>query len=94
MYVKLDFKQAFFNIPKHPKARHITPFFYGGQYFRLKKMPFGISLAPYVCKRFLSEILTYIKKFTPFTWGHIDDILIAHENGEYLKKIINSVIEK
>ena len=94
MYVKLDFKQAFFNIPIHPKARHITTFFYGGQYFRFTKMPFGISLAPYVCQRFLSEILAYIKKFTPFTWGHIDDILIAHENGEYLKKIVNSVIEK
>ena len=92
-YVKLDFKQAFFNIPLHPKARHITSFYYGGKYFRFTKMPFGISLAPYVCQRFLSEILTFIKKFTPFTWGHIDDILIAHEDGAYLQKIIKKVLE-
>ena len=77
-YCKLDFKQAFFNLPLHPSSRHITNFYYGGKTYRFCKMPFGISVAPYVCQRFLACILEWIKSKTPYCWGHIDDILVAH----------------
>jgi hypothetical protein len=42
---KLDLKNAFFNIPIHPKSRHITTFNNGGIFYRLTKMQIGLSLA-------------------------------------------------
>jgi len=79
-YAKLDFSQAFFNINLHEKSKHVTNIKLGKTYYRFNYMPFRMSLAPFVCQQILNSIMKYIRKTIVCAWGHIDDILLAHEN--------------
>ncbi len=79
-YVKLDLKNAFFNLPIHPKSRYITTFHYGEESFRFCKMPFGLSLAPYVQQMMSVPIATIFRCFGI----RVDDLIAAHEDKYYL----------
>ncbi|CAF0892387.1 unnamed protein product [Brachionus calyciflorus] len=93
-WVKIDIKQAFFNININRNSRYILTIKVNGKYYRFLVLPFGIGIAPFVCQHMLNAILRYIRKFTPFTWGHIDDIIIGHYDTDFLTSIINDVIRK
>ncbi|CAF1080166.1 unnamed protein product [Brachionus calyciflorus] len=93
-WVKIDIMQAFFNININKNSRYILTIKVNGKYYRFLVLPFGIGIAPFVCQQMLNAILRYIRKFTPFTWGHIDDIIIGHYDIDFLTSIINDVIKK
>jgi hypothetical protein len=91
-YVKLDFKNAFFNIAIHPKSKHITAFCYRKKLYQFNVLPFGISIAPYVMQTHLNAILRFIKSVTPYTWGHIDDLILGHADPLVLKKLVRDLL--
>ncbi|CAF0883698.1 unnamed protein product, partial [Brachionus calyciflorus] len=93
-YSKIDFSQAFFNINLHPNSKHVTTFVYNGKYYVFNRMPFGLSIAPYVQQQLLNCIIKFIKKFTPYTYGHLDDIIIGHSNPKILRKILKKLLVK
>ncbi|RNA03287.1 Transposon Ty3-I Gag-Pol poly [Brachionus plicatilis] len=88
-YVKIDFKQAFFNIDLHPNLKFVTTFGYGGKFYQFNRLPFGFSLAPYFQQTLLNAVLTFIRKYTRFTYGHLDDLLIAHRDRAKLLVLVN-----
>ncbi|RNA32856.1 PHD finger 21A [Brachionus plicatilis] len=88
-YVKLDFKQAFFNVELHPKSKFVTTFGYGGKFYVFNRMPFGLSIAPYVKQMLLNAVLTFIRKYTRYTYGHLDDLLIAHRDQAKLQVLVD-----
>jgi hypothetical protein len=92
-YVKLDFKNAFFNINIHEKSKHITTFLYKKCYFKFNVLPFGFSIAPHVMQAHLNCILNYIRQFTEYSWGHIDDIVLAHEDRLVLEELVRDLLE-
>lgn len=57
-------------------------------------MPFGISIAPYVCQQLLNAIMCFIRKTIPHAWGHMDDIILAHKDPLFLRKFIILLLEK
>ena len=61
-FAKIDFAQAFFNINLHPKSRMVTGFQVNGTRYQFRYMPFGISIAPFVCQTLLNAIMETIKK--------------------------------
>ena len=83
-FVKIDLKNAFFNLPLHPKSRYLTTFHYGADYFRFTKMPFGLSLAPFVQQMMGNPIAAMFRKFGLYSWIHVDDLIAAHEDRYYL----------
>jgi hypothetical protein len=93
-YCKLDLKNAFYNIPLHPKSRHVTAFEYKGNQYAFNKLPFGISIAPYAMQKHLNAILAHIRKFTEHCWGHIDDVLVGHHNKHKLQVFVADLIRK
>ena len=93
-YVKLDFAQAFYNIPMAKAARHLLTFKVGNNFYRFRRLPFGLGCAPFICQTFLMAIVRYIRKSTPFVWGHIDDLLIAHKSSEALKDLVRKLSDK
>ncbi|RNA26186.1 Retrovirus-related Pol poly from transposon opus [Brachionus plicatilis] len=52
-------------------------------------MPFGLSIAPYIQQMLLNAVLTFIRKYTRFTYGHLDDLLIAHRDQAKLQVLVN-----
>ena len=47
------------------------------------------SISTYVMQTFLNAITRYVRdKFTnPCTWGHLDDLMVAHHDATYLPLI-------
>ena len=86
-YIKFDFKHAFFNIPLAEKSKFITNLNFDNTFYRFNRLPFRISVAPFVMQRFLNAVTKTIKKYTPYVWGHIDDMLVASDNFKLLKVI-------
>ena len=93
-YIKFDFSAAFFNIPIKKSSRFITTFSYNNNTFILNKLPFGISIAPFVCQRFMNAIVDTIKPSTQHVWAHIDDLIIAHHDSHFLQQLAESLIRK
>ena len=93
-YVKYDIKQAFFNIPVHKKSQYVTNFAVNGSTYKFKYLPFGISVAPFVCQQFLNAIMRFIRQTAKWTWGHLDDFLIGHESKEVLRKLVRKLEKK
>ena len=93
-YIKLDFKQAFFNLNLSPKAKHLTTFIYNKEYFCFNFLPFGLATAPFVAQMCLNQITAFIRRYTKWVWGHIDDIIIAHTSKEVLNNLVKALLEK
>ncbi len=90
----LDFASAFFNIPLKEGSKHITTFKYAGSYYVLNRLPMGLSLAPYVMQRFLNAILKSIRHSVEHSWGHIDDMLLAHRDTVVLRQVVKELLSK
>ena len=86
--------QAFFNLNIQKDSRYVTTFVNNNNYYRFKVLPFGLSVVPYFAQRFLNLILKDIRKSIKWSWGHIDDILIAHEDSEVLENIGKRISKK
>jgi len=96
-YAKLDIKQAFFNINMHPKSKYVTTFQVEDRRFTFNYLPFGLSIAPYICQKFINAICVEIRKYVKYVWGHIDDILIADLDSRKIDnalKIIRGKLEQ
>ena len=93
-YVKIDFKQAFFNINLNKKSSFLTTFIYNKKYYKFNVLPFGIATAPFACRMLLNQITKHIKKSTNFVWEHIDDIIMAHQDKNQLSKILKDLLLK
>ena len=91
-YAKFDFASAFFNVDLKEVSKYITCFKYRDKYYVFNRLSMGLSIAPFVMQRFTNIIVRYIRQFTTMTWGHIDDVLVAHEDPEYLKEIVNKCL--
>jgi hypothetical protein len=57
-FIKIDLKNAFYNIAIAEQSRYITTFYYK-KYYRFKYLPFGLSIAPF----FMKLITNYISKY-------------------------------
>ena len=90
-YVKIDFKQAFFNINLNKKSSFLTTFIYNKKYYKFNVLPFVIATAPFVCQMMLNQITKFIKKYTNIVWGHIDDVILAHKDKNQLSAILKKL---
>ncbi len=43
---------------------------------------FGLNLAPFAMQRFLKAILEFVRKHTPYCWGHLDDMIVAFQTDQ------------
>ena len=74
-FIKLDFKQAFFNLNINPKSAYLTTFIYNKNFYKFNVLPFGIANAPFAAQMCLNQVTKFIQSYTKYVWGHIDDII-------------------
>lgn len=91
-YVKFDFSQAFFNIPIERRSKRYLSFKVAEVTYRFRVLPFGLGIAPFVCQTFLNAIIRYIRKWTPYAFGFIDDILIGSRSKKVLTRIVQDLL--
>ena len=76
-FVKIDIKQAFYNIPLHRLSKYVTMFVWGVIRFQYPVLPFGMSLSPFVPKMFLNAICKFCRQYIQWAHGHMDDMILA-----------------
>lgn len=52
-------------------------------------MPFGLSIAPCIQKMFLISVLRFIKNYTKNTYGHLDDLIVAHPSKLMIETLLD-----
>jgi hypothetical protein len=90
--IKIDLKNAFFNIKIHEKSRYITTFWYAGKYWRFKYLPFGLSIAPFFMQILANYISLQFRQKGMFAWMHLDDLIVAHDDMVLLKVVLKDVL--
>lgn len=89
-FAKLDLSKAFHHIELHEESRHITTFKTPFGYFRYKRMPFGLNVAPEFFQCVIESIVEDISDVKVY----IDDILIMAETKEELHQKLSQVRDK
>lgn len=77
VYSKLDANSGFWQVPLSDKSRLLTTFIAPSGRYCFNRLPFGISSAPEIFQRMMSETL----KGLPGTICHMDDILICGKDA-------------
>ena len=90
-YIKIDLKNAFYNILIHSKSRYLTTFEYRGFYYNFKYLPFGLSISPFFMQMIANYIADEFRKFGIYSWIHVDDLIGGHCD-KYLLTFITEYI--
>ena len=82
--ISLDLKDAYFQVPIHPRSRHLLRFSHLGQVWQFRALPFGLTTAPYVFTRVMAHVssLTHARGIRMVRY--IDDWLVAAEDQDTL----------
>ena len=54
-------------------------------------MPFGISIAPFVCQKMINAIANWLRTKVQFVWAHMDDLIMADESRLKLKMTLKEL---
>jgi hypothetical protein len=89
-FSKLDANSGFSQIPLDPQSRLLTTFITPFGRFCFNRLPFGISSAPEIYQRMMSEILEGLDGVI----CHMDDILIHSQTHEQHTKQVRAVLQR
>jgi hypothetical protein len=92
-FIKIDLKNAFYNIALAEQSRYITTFYYK-KYYRFKYLPFGLSIAPFFMQLVTNYISKYFNENGCFSWVHLDDLIAISDDKPLLIAVLRTVLEK
>ena len=72
----IDLSDAYFHVPMHPGSRHYLRFCVGGRAFQFKVLPFGLSTAPQVFTRIVTQLGKFLHLMNVRIHLYLDDWLI------------------
>ena len=90
IFTELDANSGFWQIPLSPSSRLLTTFITPEGRFCFNNLPFGISSAPEVFQRRMSEILSGL----PGVACQIDDILVFGKTQQEHDQILEAVLRR
>jgi len=92
-FIKIDLKNAFYNIAIAEQSRYITTFYYK-KYYRFKYLPFGLSIAPFFMQLVTNYISKYFTQHGCFSWVHLDDLIAISDDEPLLIAVLRTVLGK
>ncbi|XP_043206059.1 uncharacterized protein K02A2.6-like [Amphibalanus amphitrite] len=90
MFSVLDASSGFWQLPLHKDSRHLTCFITPFGRFRMKRLPFGISIAPEVYQRRMNLLLEGIEGVACY----MDDVLVFGASEEEHDKNLKQVLKR
>ena len=78
-FSKLDLRSGFLQIPMHPDCMDMTAFWWDGNLYRYKYLPFGMRQSPQIFQRVMDVTLRHLPKCTKI---FLDDILVHSSTFE------------
>ena len=86
-YATLDLKEAYFQITLDQQSRDLTTFSDGASLFRFVRLPFGLSCAPAIFSRKMTELLTPLAK-CGWVRNYLDDLVVTADTyGDLLERL-------
>jgi hypothetical protein len=84
---RLDFSDAFHQIPVDPVFSLFLAFSYGSAYYRYVGMPFGVNQAPRTFSAIMHVCIVAIRRLWDISAiFYLDDLLFLHASYDYLKQ--------
>ena len=96
-YGKMDLSDCFLSFPVSENARRFLSFELGGQYYRFRRLPFGLSSAPLWCHRFMEVIDCELTRLGVRFVRYTDDFLLIGESRAAVRaamRTTRSVLEE
>lgn len=87
---KLDAASGFFQIPLSESARNFTTFLTPFGRYRFKRLPMGVSVAPEIDQRKMTELLSGVEGVLIY----MDDVLVFGDTAESHNKILKRVLDR
>ena len=75
----IDLKDGFLHIPVRECDRKYLGFYWDGQYYQYKKLPFGLSLSPYYFCKILRPVISYLRSLGIRVVVYVDDFILMAE---------------
>ena len=90
----IDLTDAYFHVPVHPSYRKYLRIFYRGKVFQFRALPFGLSTAPYLFTKIMSEVkaIVHLQGIQLFLYlddwlVHVDTYLRGAEQSLYMTNL-------
>ena len=71
----VDLKDAFFQVPVHPKSRKFLRFLFQGEVYQYRVLPFGMAPSPYVFTRVVIQVKEILQRQGHQLFQFLDDWL-------------------
>ena len=78
--VSIDLKDAYLQIPIHPRSRKYLRFVAGGETWQFKSLCFGLTTAPQVFTRVMAPVSIFLHRLGIRVLRYLDDWLILAES--------------
>jgi Reverse transcriptase (RNA-dependent DNA polymerase) len=92
-YCRLDLKDAYHSVPILEKSRPLLAFRWNQEYFQWKRLPFGLSLAPFFFTKLVKKALSKLRAQGHMFVQYLDDILIPGNSPEQALISLTAIIE-
>ena len=90
MFTSLDAASGFWQIPLHPESTKLTTFITPFGRYAFKRLPFGITSAPEIFQRKMTETLNGLEGVAIF----MDDVLVYGDTPEQHDQRLSKVLER
>lgn len=75
--IRINLRDAFYSLPLHPRAPHLTTFKVGTRRYQFTRLPMGLSCSPRILQGVLQEVIAPFRVRVHTSWVHIDDVFFA-----------------
>ena len=86
----LDLKDAYYSIPILEKHRKYLRFYFNGQLYEFKCLPFGLCKAPYVFTKTMKHVVSFLRNKDITMVIYIDDILFIEKSDRACRSNLES----
>lgn len=73
--VSIDLKDAYYMIQIHNDSKQFLKFYYEGEYYQFKVLPFGLCTAPFTFTKIMKPVVAYLRENGFVSVIYLDDIL-------------------
>lgn len=91
-FVKIDLSEALYHVTLHPATRTLTTFQIDSRYYRFVRLPFGIRTP--LLYAIVNALTRHLRSQCLWSWGHIDNVLLAHSDANFLLQTYNTFLQE
>jgi hypothetical protein len=91
---KLDFKDAYFHVPIHPRHRHYLAFEWRNVTYQYKALPFGLTSAPRIFSKLMAAVAAFFRAKGIRLVFYLDDWLFFADSRDQLLRLKTFVLDE